>query len=121
VLPLCFVREKLRPNAGQRKDLRASFLFFAAFEIVGEAATGEEAIHPLEHVQPDMILMELLMPGMGGVAAIRAICTRDPQATIIVLTTDADGDQVQEGSRPRRASGAVVSMIVPFCGRASFE
>jgi NarL family two-component system response regulator LiaR len=65
-------------------------------EIVGEAGTGEEAIRLLDQVQPDMILMDLLMPGMGGVAAIRAIRTLDPQATIMVLTTDEDGDLVQD-------------------------
>jgi NarL family two-component system response regulator LiaR len=79
-----------------RKGLRASLLYYADVEIVGEVGTGEEAIRLLEHVQPDIVLMDLLMPGMGGVAAIRAIRTLDPQATIVVLATDEDGDLVQE-------------------------
>jgi DNA-binding NarL/FixJ family response regulator len=79
-----------------RKGLRASLLYYADLEIVGEAGTGEEAIRLLDHVQPDIVLMDLLMPGMGGVAAIRAIRTLDPQATIMVLTTDEDGDLVQD-------------------------
>jgi NarL family two-component system response regulator LiaR len=79
-----------------RRGLRASLLFYADLEIVGEANTGEEAIRLLEHVQPDIVLMDLLMPGMGGVAAIRAIRTLDPLVKIIVLTTDEDGDQVQD-------------------------
>jgi NarL family two-component system response regulator LiaR len=79
-----------------RKGLRASLLFFAEFEIVGEAGSGEEALRLLDQVQPDIILMDLLMPGMGGVAAIRLIREIAPDMKILVLSTYEEGDLVQE-------------------------
>ncbi|SEN12083.1 DNA-binding response regulator, NarL/FixJ family, contains REC and HTH domains [Luteibacter sp. UNCMF331Sha3.1] len=57
------------------------------FEVVGEAATGEEAVARFREVRPDLTLMDLQMPGMGGIAAIEAIRRIDPEARILVLTT----------------------------------
>ena len=55
--------------------------------VVGEASTGEEAVDRFDDLQPDVTLMDLRMPGMSGVDAIRAIRARHPRARIIVLTT----------------------------------
>jgi len=57
------------------------------FEVVAEAATGEEAVVRFREVRPDLTLMDLQMPGMGGIAAIEAIRRIDPEARILVLTT----------------------------------
>ncbi len=62
-------------------------------DVVAEAADGEEAVEVYEDVRPDVVLMDLRMPGMGGVEAIIAIRQRDPEARIIVLSTyDMDED-----------------------------
>lgn len=55
--------------------------------VVGEAATGDEAIDSFARLKPDVTLMDLQMPGKTGVQAIEAIRRMDPQARIIVLTT----------------------------------
>ncbi|BCM92281.1 transcriptional regulatory protein LiaR [Abditibacteriota bacterium] len=60
--------------------------------VVGEAGNGHQAIERFEELRPDVTLMDLRMPELDGVEAIRAICTRHPQARIIVLTT-FDGDE----------------------------
>jgi DNA-binding NarL/FixJ family response regulator len=56
-------------------------------ELVGEASTGEEAIERYRALRPDLTLMDLQMPGMGGIAAIEAIRAEFPEARILVLTT----------------------------------
>lgn len=61
--------------------------------VVGEAGTGEDACALCERHAPDVVLMDLRLPGMSGVETIRAIRERHPATRIIVLTTyDGDGD-----------------------------
>ncbi len=62
-------------------------------EVVGEASDGAEAIEVYDDVRPDVVLMDLRMPGMGGVEAILAIRKKHPDARVIVLSTyDLDED-----------------------------
>jgi len=60
--------------------------------VAGQARSGEEAIELFRRVRPDVTLMDLRMPGMGGVEAIRAIRREFPDSRVIVLTT-YDGDE----------------------------
>lgn len=62
-------------------------------DVVAEAADGEEAIEVYEDVRPDVVLMDLRMPGMGGVEAVLAIRKQHAEARVIVLSTyDLDED-----------------------------
>ena len=66
------------------------------FEVVGEAGNGAEAIRLSAELQPDLILMDLQMPEMGGIAAIEAINGEPNPPNILVLTTyDTDSDIVR--------------------------
>jgi two-component system, NarL family, response regulator LiaR len=72
-----------------RKGIRALLVESGGFEIVAEVAGGQEAVLCAEATEPDVILMDLLMPGMDGIEAIRQITSRQPGARILVLTSFA--------------------------------
>jgi DNA-binding NarL/FixJ family response regulator len=63
-------------------------------EVVGEAANGLEALHLVEQLQPDVMLMDLVMPEMDGLEALKIIRTRHPEIEILVLTNYVDNDKV---------------------------
>lgn len=62
---------------------------------VGEAGNGQEAIELCAQLQPDVIIMDLLMPVMDGVAATRHIREQYPQVKVLVLTSSTDPAQIQ--------------------------
>lgn len=63
-------------------------------EIVGQATNGREAVEGAEALEPDVILMDLVMPIMDGIQAIRQIKAKRPQSRILVLTSFATDDKV---------------------------
>jgi DNA-binding NarL/FixJ family response regulator len=76
-----------------RDGLRGMFSGTGEFEVVGEAADGTEALTLAYRLHPDVVLMDLRMPGMDGVAAIGALRERGLPARVLVLTTyDTDSD-----------------------------
>ena len=77
-------------------------LFLQAFhdlELVGEASSGEEAVRLCTGTETDVVLMDLMMTGMGGVAAIQAIRSQCPQTRVIALTNSQDVEMVQNALR----------------------
>jgi NarL family two-component system response regulator LiaR len=79
-----------------RKGLSAYLCNQPEICVVGEARNGCEAIEQCEQLHPDVILMDLLMPEMGGVAAIHSIHQRWPQVQILALTSFQDKELVQD-------------------------
>ena len=76
-----------------RDGLRGMLAGEADFEVVGEAATGVEAVRLTEREQPDVVLMDLQMPEMDGATATAEIAARFPGTRVLVLTTyDTDAD-----------------------------
>jgi DNA-binding NarL/FixJ family response regulator len=63
-------------------------------EVVGEAATGQEAVELADTLSPDVILMDLNMPGMNGIAATREVLNHNPDAGVLVVTMLEDDDSV---------------------------
>lgn len=86
-------------HAVVRSGLSAFLVAFDDLELVGEAASGAEALRKCEQEQPDVVLMDLVMPGMDGVATTQAIRDRFPQVQVIVLTSFPEEDLVQGALR----------------------
>ncbi|MGA6168661.1 response regulator [Streptomyces sp. NPDC012600] len=76
-----------------RDGLRGMFTAAPGFEVLGEASNGVDALDAVERLDPDVVLMDLRMPGGGGVAAITELTRRGSRARVLVLTTyDTDSD-----------------------------
>ncbi|MEA5582613.1 response regulator transcription factor [Nodularia harveyana UHCC-0300] len=78
-----------------RQGLKALLELEPDLEIIGEAENGEQAIKRSEKLQPDVILMDIRMPIMDGVAATREIQKRQPKIKILVLTTFDDDEYIK--------------------------
>jgi len=82
-------------HAVVRSGLGAFLLAFDDLELVGEAGGGEEAVRLCEQLQPDVVLMDLVMPGMDGATATRIIRERWPHIQVVALTSFKEKDLVQ--------------------------
>jgi len=77
-----------------REGLRALISTEPDIEIIGEAADGKEAIAGIHALQPDVILLDLIMPQKNGIEVILEVTQENPRARILVLTSFADDDKV---------------------------
>lgn len=84
----------------------------ADLEIVGEAADGEEALGLCRELRPDMVLMDVSMPGTDGIAATRAIKAEFPKIGVLMLTAHADENLLLEAVRAG-AAGYVLKTARP--------
>ena len=78
-----------------RESLR-SLLVSRGFEVIGEAGEGFEAIEIARRLQPDLVLMDLAMPGLDGLAATRLLSAEMPQVRIVILTASDEDAKLFE-------------------------
>ena len=96
-----------------REGLRTLLELEHGFEIVGEAADGQAALDAYAELKPDVVLMDIRMPGMDGVEATRRLCVSWPETRVIILTTFDDDANVFEGLR----AGAVGYLLKDLSGQ----
>lgn len=103
-------------HAEFRASLAALLVGSGEIDIVGESADGAAAVEAARILQPDVVLMDLTMPGMGGVEATRRIVHHSPHIGVVVLTMVEDDDPVfaamQAGARGYLLKGARRAEIV---------
>jgi len=80
-----------------RQGLRLLLEIEPDIQVVGQASNGREALQQAEILQPDVVLMDVRMPEMDGVAATRELCVRFPDIKVVILTTFEDDETVFEG------------------------
>ena len=77
-----------------RDGLRVALAAIADAEVVGEVESGTEAVKAAAELQPDLILMDIVMPGLNGIEATRQVKWRNPAIRVLVLTVVDDDDSV---------------------------
>jgi NarL family two-component system response regulator LiaR len=95
-----------------REGLRSFLALQDDIEVVGEAGDGEEALEAVRRLGPDVALMDLVMPRMDGIEAIRHIRAESPQTRVIVLTSFVDEDKMLPAVRAG-AAGYLLKDVEP--------
>lgn len=99
-----------------RAGMRALLESVPEVVIVGEARDGEQAVAETARLQPDVVLMDLGMPGLNGVEATRHIVSASPHVAVLVVSMQEDGDSVfsalQAGARGYLLKGAMKAEIL---------
>ena len=99
-------------HAVVREGLRTFLALQDGLAVAGEAADGEEAVREAERLRPDVVLMDLVMPRLDGVAAMRELRRRVPSARVIVLTSFLDDERLLPALRAG-AAGYLLKNVQP--------
>jgi NarL family two-component system response regulator LiaR len=99
-------------HAVVREGLRAFLELQDGFAVVGEAADGEAAVAEAQRLAPDVVLMDLVMPRLDGIAAMRELRERVPAARVVVLTSFLDEDRLLPALRAG-AAGYLLKNVAP--------
>jgi DNA-binding NarL/FixJ family response regulator len=103
-----------------RHGLKAMFASVPDYEVVGEAATGEEALEKVGKTHPDIVLMDIQMPLMNGIEATRRIAEAYPPTGVVMLTMFGDDDSVfaamRAGARGYVLKGADEEEVLKVVG-----
>ena len=101
-----------------RSGLKSFLRAYDDLELVGEACNGEQALSLCAQVDPDVILMDMVMPEMDGAEATRLIRQRHPQAQIIALTVFQEGDLVERAIKAGAISYLLKKVTAPQLAQA---
>lgn len=103
-------------NRHAREGMREIVSAEPGFVIVGEAVSGEEALALTERVRPDLVLMDIQMPGMGGFEAVKAIKAAHPHIKIVMVTVSDNPAHLFEALK-KGAQGCLLKNLNPSAWR----
>ena len=92
------------------RTMISDILSQAGFEVVGEADSGVQAVEKYRQLKPDLVTMDIVMPDMGGIEAVREICKSDPEAKILMCSAMGQQALVVEAIQ----AGAKDFVVKPF-------
>ncbi len=93
-----------------REGLKAALRGQQEFNVIGEARDGEEAVREAERLMPDIVVMDIRMPGLSGIEACRELRSRQPAINVLMLTSYAD-DKAVMASLVAGASGFLLKDV----------
>jgi len=99
-------------HAHAREGMRDIVGMLPGFEVAGEARSGEEAVALADRLKPDIILMDIRMPGMDGLEATRRIKERHPEIKIVIVTVSDDAAHLFEALK-KGAQGYLLKNLNP--------
>ncbi len=105
-------------HAVVREGLRSFLELQDGIEVAGEAGDGEEAIALAAELSPDVVLMDLVMPGLDGLGAMRALRSLAPRARVIVLTSFLEDERVLPAIQAGAAGYLLKNVAPPELARA---
>ena len=105
-------------HAVVREGLRTFLELQDGIAVIGEAADGEEAVREAEALKPDVIVMDLVMPRLDGVGAMRELRRRLPSARVIVLTSFAEDERLLPAIQAGAAGYLLKNVAPPELARA---
>ncbi|EHR77514.1 chemotaxis protein CheY [Thermococcus litoralis DSM 5473] len=97
-------------DAAFMRMLVKKILVQAGHQVVGEAGNGKEAVEKYKELKPDLVTMDIVMPEMDGISAVKEIMKIDPNAKIIMITAVGQEAKVMEALK----SGAKGYIVKPF-------
>jgi len=97
-------------DAAFMRTLLKNILFPKGYEIAGEAENGAIAVEKYKQLKPDLVTMDIVMPTMNGIEALKSIRTQDPSAKVIMCTAVGQENMV----RTAIVSGARGYIVKPF-------
>lgn len=92
------------------RTMVSDILTQAGFQVVGQAETGQQAVEKYFELQPDLVTMDIVMPEMGGIDAVREITRQDPAARILMCSAMGQQALVTEAMQ----AGAKDFVVKPF-------
>jgi two-component system, chemotaxis family, chemotaxis protein CheY len=92
------------------RTMISDILSQAGFEVVGEAESGVQAVEKYRELKPDLVTMDIVMPDMGAIEAVREICKADPEARILMCSAMGQQALVVEAIQ----AGAKDFVVKPF-------
>jgi two-component system chemotaxis response regulator CheY len=92
------------------RTMISDILTQAGFEIIGEAESGAQAVEKYRQLKPDLVTMDIVMPDMGGIDAVREICRDNPDAKILMCSAMGQQALVVEAIQ----AGAKDFVVKPF-------
>src|SRR5947199_4457231 len=95
-----------------RDGLRRALSIADEVDIVGAASSGEEAIEAVEQLEPEVVFMDVRMPGMGGIEATRIIKQENPDTRVILFTVDESRQAISEAIQAG-VSGYLLKDVTP--------
>lgn len=101
-------------DSARMRSILKDLLLRNGYEIAGEAENGEEAVRFFNELRPDIVIMDIVMPGMSGIEAMKAIRMDDPSARVVMASSLGQQHLVIEALR----AGAVDFFIKPLQAEA---